>query len=1600
MILTAIRLNLTLIFLLFCSVAMAQSIEPAPPVAETGDTGEDTILLLVQPVAPVAVEGEHPVDIDFRVAGQRQPSGEQEGVPDLGDIRLHSIARAVSVHNGDRVVQVRVSEIERGGNLVPVHGFGSTWPVSNEDDLVLSLGESVEIEGDRQALANALAALDEAAASTGGDEGAPINVEASGSTAAEGTAGGSGEASDGAASQYSQPAPVEAAAEPVIETRETRNGCSPRVDLALRVAIDRIRDETYSDGKLTDTGDCYDSYHEEDKYPLERDYSGCSVKVDLGSQRATARFKWFYRNGDNSRIDVASGGSACVDDATRVYKITEDHADCRIDLDFTSLTATPQSRLVYEGGDGVAVEVRACAPSTSRQPVPLVLNASQCPQPETGQQMAAYTYTLDGVVHPASVCAPSGASISVRTDYDDCQVRVDRTLGVAFRQVRDLTVQDGETTGKSECYDSYAAGDRYRLERDYAACGIETDLAARTAASRFELHYNDADGNRVVVDECAVDPDRALVIFEAHDCSILHEGGKAILQSRLVYQTRDGTRHQVRDCSPSEDPARAPIPMTFNTDICGNPDGSAAARRFNEQGRYEYALDGVTRTHGTCRDTGRRIEYRADYDCSLAFDVPAERVFRRFRIETIIDGEKTATSACMQSDADPGNVRLVRDYEECSDIVDLNGMRKTYRFRYSYTDADGITQAYGRCREASDRSFALIEDFEACSTAHDLKAMTATPQSRLVYEGGDGATVEVRACAKSVTKTVATITEEHDGCALAFEAGRAIPQARLVYTSSDGARVEARGCAASASRTAIAMEFNTERCVNREPSADIPFNAAGVFKYDEMGVYEYELDGETRTRGTCRTTGREIEFSRRLSCEGGYGDGHFDYQRMRMSTRFGIGVIAKEKGTGSVLEIIETFHGPCFTSDGFRSWPITIDYDSKHCPDRTDYTTMRYTPRGYVLAMRPAGEGGPVLGDPNCRDGRTYALTEDHEVCNVDIDTTGGKARFQSRLVYTDEDGAVQVARACQESETREAVDLVRNTDLCTVRPGNADGVFKERARWTYTLGDTVHPVGTCEDTGITWEYRTVHEGCDIRLDHKVKAAFRQVKKQTFKDGTKISETACADSADAADRFAFERSYTSCEIATDLKTLVATTYFKWIYTDQQGRQHIATGAAGADDNDCVADANRTYAITEDHDSCTHYIDYNELTVTPQARLVYRTPDGRDHQVRECGTSVSREAVDLVNTTERCTKEHDLAAGKSWQQSMYVYSIGGLTYQAKSCSRTETSWPHEKHYGDCAPVVDRNNSLVTRQYQTRIKVDGAYEYVVSSCTADPDSSRLPIKSTTNGCNDPEFWIHDLSAGISYGLHRLYYTEPGSNVRIFVTPACVASTATYEHDVETVGYQNHDDGKFGYALSKVSISTDDGPFVIRESEVLPGSPQIDYIKARTVDLPPTARKAGDRTYEGCKAFDRTDRTEFWTRPDGSEASYVTGDGDPVETADVCRWVVSGWSLLTAPPNAPTRRVVNCGPRTCASYSGDGSTCYDYRYSHRQAHATGTYQARRRNTREDGTVLSTVTKTRSHTISGPCSYGSGAAVSDLPNPMNDNTIVNRWLVELGWN
>ena len=394
-------------------------------------------------------------------------------------------------------------------------------------------------------------------------------------------------------------------------------------------------------------------------------------------------------------------------------------------------------------------------------------------------------------------------------------------------------------------------------------------------------------------------------------------------------------------------------------------------------------------------------------------------------------------------------------------------------------------------------------------------------------------------------------------------------------------------------------------------------------------------------------------------------------------------------------------------------------------------------------------------------------------------------------------------------------------------------------------------------------EIRVTAEGCPIRVDIARRLAIQQSRTVTLRGGTLVSESGCTDSAES---YPLQKSYSVCTDAIDMTARTASARFVLFYT--------GPGGAREDVSDCLVDPDRIFAITESFEACGVFLDYDLLKAVPQSALVYLDDSNREIQVRGCQASETRPAVELVLDPDLCPLRHDYAGGRSHQQGAYIYRLDGFSYQAAVCTDTGVSYRHETVWRDsggaevCEIAVDLGQGQVIRQFRKRIAVEGVHHYV-TECAPDPDGP-VPLHATTDGCDDPAAWTHDLAGGHSYGEERFYYLETGA--RRYVG-GCVRSAEVYAHQVETAGWQAHDGQLFAYALSTVWIEPPSGRHYIVAGALLPGSQQMPYELVETVERP-----TGEVTYEGCQRFEATDRIERWRRPDTTVYEKGIGPGDP--------------------------------------------------------------------------------------------------------------------------
>lgn len=399
------------------------------------------------------------------------------------------------------------------------------------------------------------------------------------------------------------------------------------------------------------------------------------------------------------------------------------------------------------------------------------------------------------------------------------------------------------------------------------------------------------------------------------------------------------------------------------------------------------------------------------------------------------------------------------------------------------------------------------------------------------------------------------------------------------------------------------------------------------------------------------------------------------------------------------------------------------------------------------------------------------------------------------------------------------------------------------------TVEEKPEPVVTMDSTS---------EGCEVRLDTAQGVAIVQTKTITLTDGVKTSEDACTDSET---RYLIKSE--ACENSIDTAKMTVTPQSKTFYVDSTGARHEVS--------ECSSESSAAMSLFEDESNCTPEIDYAGNQVIFRTALVYTDKTGAKVEARSCEASPTIASVPLLESVEACPLRHDFAESKSYEMSLMYYLKNGQSYQATSCTDTGRTFAQTKVYGDCPAILDQSGKTVTLQYKRQITIDNIPQYV-TACI--PDEASKAIEATTDGCEIR----HDLAVGVSYQQERYYYVQNAQ--KIYLENGCLDSETSYIHDQELVGWENHDDQKFGYAKMKVTINTPNGIVTVANNVILDGTSKTPYVFDRNLVV-------GTGVYEnsGCNRRQQQENREVYNRPDDTEYTAPGTATTPSAWVDVC-------------------------------------------------------------------------------------------------------------------
>lgn len=235
-------------------------------------------------------------------------------------------------------------------------------------------------------------------------------------------------------------------AEPVVTS--TREGCNMNVDFEQMVAI--VQERTLEDGK--EVAACQDTLT---RFPLEKKYSGCPLRVDADQGKVYEQFTLSY-------LDPNSGGAIqvaeCQPDSDKSIPITTDTASCGLRHDFAR-------GLSY--------------------------------------QRAKKTYVdTQGNIQTVQDCEDTDVTFPQETTYDGCEDIIDIPGMKAVHQKRVRITKDGEFQYITECAPDMADYAELHAEACTGANRYTHDFGGGQSFLNQTIYYTDKGGNRKDVQTC------------------------------------------------------------------------------------------------------------------------------------------------------------------------------------------------------------------------------------------------------------------------------------------------------------------------------------------------------------------------------------------------------------------------------------------------------------------------------------------------------------------------------------------------------------------------------------------------------------------------------------------------------------------------------------------------------------------------------------------------------------------------------------------------------------------------------------------------------------------------------------------------------------------------------------------------------------------------------------------------------------------------------------------------------------------------------------------------------------------------------------------
>ncbi len=155
-----------------------------------------------------------------------------------------------------------------------------------------------------------------------------------------------------------------------LTTEITDRGCQPRIDFDKGQYIIQTKSIISQGGKIIEESACGDSHV---WYPIKKDYSGCSDKIDKTARVAYTTFQryWLDKEGVKNYLDTG-----CIKDETRPHPFMDDPKNCSHHTDIAGAKAWRQAETVYFDRSNARRLVKSC--HQVGDPLAITLTSSKC----------------------------------------------------------------------------------------------------------------------------------------------------------------------------------------------------------------------------------------------------------------------------------------------------------------------------------------------------------------------------------------------------------------------------------------------------------------------------------------------------------------------------------------------------------------------------------------------------------------------------------------------------------------------------------------------------------------------------------------------------------------------------------------------------------------------------------------------------------------------------------------------------------------------------------------------------------------------------------------------------------------------------------------------------------------------------------------------------------------------------------------------------------------------------------------------------------------------------------------------------------------------